>query len=300
MQLNWKDLEVFVHVCEAGSLTKGAGRCHMSIPAVSARIQRLEDAAGSALLVRHSRGVVPTELGSTVLARARNASNEIAGLRTDLEAAREKRVPVRVLCNTSALLQHVPRFMGELLRIQPCSPIEVVESSSRRSVRELHEHQAQIAIVSDAVAVKGLDVEPLCEDHLIVAVAQDHPLRDESTSFAGALAYPQICFGASSALTTHLAEQAQAIGRNLRPRVCVNDLATICSLVERGYGVAVLSRAMWRSAMGARNLREVPLADRWAKRRLLACSPRGVAKDPDLRRIHDTVVEAFSTAGRNA
>jgi DNA-binding transcriptional LysR family regulator len=68
----------------------------------------------------------------------------------------------------------------------------------------------------------------------------------------------------------------------------------ICSLVEQGHGVAVLSQAMWRSVTAAPRLREVKIADRWAKRRLVACSPRTLARDPDLRRIFDTVVEAFS------
>jgi DNA-binding transcriptional LysR family regulator len=297
MQLNWKDLEVFVRVCEAGSLTKGAQRCHMSIPAVSARIQRLEDSAGSALLERHSRGVVPTELGTRVLARARNASNEIELLRADLQGGDCKQISVRLLCNTSALLQHVPIFMGKLVKASACAAIDVQETSSNQSVRELQDGRAQIGIVSDAVAVSGLEAEPLCEDHLLVAVPENHPIAGECTSFARILDYPQICFGASSALTTHLSEQAQALGRSLRPRVCINDLPTICSFVERGHGVAVLSRGMWRSVHVAQNLRQVQLADRWAKRRLLACAARGSAKEPELRRVYDAIVQAFHSAG---
>lgn len=300
MQLNWKDLEVFVHVCEAGSLTKGAERSHMSIPAVSARIQRLEGAAGSALLVRLPRGVVPTELGKKVLARAKKASDEVAQLRADLEGRKCRQHAVRVLCNTSALLHHVPRFLSELLSAPEFGPIDIAESSSRQSVFQLQEQHAQIAIVSDAVDVRGLEVEPLCEDHLLLVVHEEHSLRGEPVSFATALEYPQICFGTSSALTTHLSEQAQSCGRALRPRVCVNDLGTIGSLVQRGNGVAILSRTMWRAIEGRGNLRAIALSDRWARRKLIACSARPTTSDPDLRRLFDTVVHAFRAPAPNS
>ena len=46
------DLRLFRHVHEAGSITAGAARSHMTLASASARVRALEDALGTPLLLR--------------------------------------------------------------------------------------------------------------------------------------------------------------------------------------------------------------------------------------------------------
>lgn len=64
-------LQSFVAVVDAGSLTSGAPRVSLSQSAVSEQLRKLEDQAGQALLVRSKAGVVPTPAGLRLLAHAR-------------------------------------------------------------------------------------------------------------------------------------------------------------------------------------------------------------------------------------
>lgn len=61
------DLRVFAAAARAGSLSKAARELHITQPAVSERIVRLERIIGRALLIRSSRGVTPTPAGERLL-----------------------------------------------------------------------------------------------------------------------------------------------------------------------------------------------------------------------------------------
>ena len=51
------DIKLFVNIAEANSLTRGAERSHMSLPAASIRIKNLEEGLGVKLLYRTSQGI---------------------------------------------------------------------------------------------------------------------------------------------------------------------------------------------------------------------------------------------------
>jgi DNA-binding transcriptional LysR family regulator len=56
MHIDLRDLRLFIHIAESKSLTRGAERSHLSLPAVSARVKELESQAGVRLLYRAPRG----------------------------------------------------------------------------------------------------------------------------------------------------------------------------------------------------------------------------------------------------
>jgi DNA-binding transcriptional LysR family regulator len=71
---DWDAYRVFLRVVERGSFSRAAGELGISQPTASRRIDDLERALGARLLVRRSRGVVPTPTGERVLAEARRMS----------------------------------------------------------------------------------------------------------------------------------------------------------------------------------------------------------------------------------
>ncbi|WP_328453571.1 helix-turn-helix domain-containing protein [Amycolatopsis sp. NBC_00438] len=60
MRLEIRHLELVVEVAEAGSLRRAAARLHLSQPAVTTQLKRIEQFVGGALFIRSTDGVVPT------------------------------------------------------------------------------------------------------------------------------------------------------------------------------------------------------------------------------------------------
>lgn len=78
-----RQLEYFVAVAEAGSVTKAAAAVHLSQSAMSAALGDLESALGVALLVRHhARGVTLTAAGRELLVTSRQLLAAAADLRS--------------------------------------------------------------------------------------------------------------------------------------------------------------------------------------------------------------------------
>jgi LysR family transcriptional regulator, glycine cleavage system transcriptional activator len=63
MRLPLKDIEAFVMVARAGSLAQAATIMHLTVPALSRRIQQLEADLGTRLFERRPRGLVLTDAG---------------------------------------------------------------------------------------------------------------------------------------------------------------------------------------------------------------------------------------------
>ncbi|MDQ2816547.1 MAG: LysR family transcriptional regulator, partial [Actinomycetota bacterium] len=85
MNIEMRHLRYFVAVAEDNSFTAAARRVHVTQQVLSTQIRQLEDAVGTQLLRRTSRGVALTPAGSAFLDSARET---LAGLDRGVAAAR--------------------------------------------------------------------------------------------------------------------------------------------------------------------------------------------------------------------
>ena len=65
------DARTFVVVAEAGSISRAARELHLTQPAVTRRIQRLEQAIGASLIDRRKRPFALTDVGQAAIERCR-------------------------------------------------------------------------------------------------------------------------------------------------------------------------------------------------------------------------------------
>src|SRR3546814_20235998 len=103
------DMQLMVHVASALSLTKGAERTHLSLPAASNRVKNLETYLGTQLLYRTSQGVSLTPSGEALVKHARIVLRQLEHLRGDMhEFTSGIKGRVRVYANTTALNEFLP------------------------------------------------------------------------------------------------------------------------------------------------------------------------------------------------
>lgn len=73
------DLRAFQAVVELASFHRAAEALHISQPALTRRIQKLEQAIGAPLLERTTRHVAPTAMGQEVMPLVRRMLEEFDG-----------------------------------------------------------------------------------------------------------------------------------------------------------------------------------------------------------------------------
>ena len=72
-----RQLWYFTRIVELGSFTKAAAELRIAQPSLGQQVRNLEDELGTALLVRHSRGVKPTEAGAVLFQHASRILDDI-------------------------------------------------------------------------------------------------------------------------------------------------------------------------------------------------------------------------------
>src|SRR5262249_595652 len=134
MRFDLTDLNLFVHVVEAGSITHGAERMHLAIAAASTRIRNMEATLGAPLLRRARQGVQPTEAregGRTWLHHAQLLLRQAERMRGELaEYANGLRGQVRLMSNTNALTEFLPEPLSAFLAAHPQVNIDLEERLS--------------------------------------------------------------------------------------------------------------------------------------------------------------------------
>lgn len=275
MHFDLIDLKLFLNVIEAGNITTGAAHSHLSLASASARIRGLESSLGIALLERGRRGVRSTAAGKALAQHARLIIQQAERLQADLtDYAQGFKGQIRLLCNTSALSEHLPERLADFLASHPNIDLHLEEHPSLRILHAVRHGTADIGIISDAVDASDLQTVPFCADPLTLIMPANHPLADHySLRFSQTLQHEFVGLGVNSAMAIYLEEQALHLGQRLKTRVRAESFDGVMRMVVRGAGLGVVPQAAVERFQQADQLKSVPLSDHWADRTLLLCAP---------------------------
>ena len=188
-----RQLRYFVEVVQAKSFTKAAERVRVAQPALGFQVRKLEDELGSALLVRHSRGVRTTEAGDALLKHAHAILRQIELARQEvIDLAGPPRGPLAlgVTPTASALLAtRIVQYCGEALSRHPRSTWS--KGLSEEVMKWLDEGRIDLGFTYNPTAIKGIESKPLLiEDLFYISSDADDGFRRDRESRAGQAAQP--------------------------------------------------------------------------------------------------------------
>lgn len=289
-------LQLFVAVCEEGSIARAAEREALVPSALSKRIGALEADVGTPLLVRRRRGVEPTPAGEALLGRAREILGDLDRLRGELGAfGQGVQGSVRLLASPSVLAEQLPDDVAAFMARHPAVRVSLDERTSPDIVRSLHEGTADLGVLWDLADLSGLQTLPYRADRLCVAMAPDHPLaRRASLRYADTLAQPSVCVAPGGTMDQLLRRQAALLGQLPSHRVQVSSMDAACRIIAAGLGLAVLPREVAVPHAGAGRLALVSLAEDWAVRRFVVASRPAPLRSATARLLAE-FLQAFGT-----
>src|SRR4051794_348342 len=106
------ELRSLVAAADLGTLGRAAMRLHISQPALTKRLQALEQLVGATLLERSQRGVTLTPLGRRLYEHARPLLAQADALDVIVAELRRSSAPVRLAASHSAAEAFVTRFLA--------------------------------------------------------------------------------------------------------------------------------------------------------------------------------------------
>ena len=267
------DLQLIVNIGDASSLTRGAEKSHLSLPAASNRVKNLEEHFGTRLFHRNSQGVTLTPSGDAFLRHAKQVLRQIEHLRGDIhEYSRGIKGQIRMLANTTAMSESMPTVLSRYLATHPDVTVELRERLSYMIVKAVAEGAADIGIVAGQPAGFELEFIPYREDKLVLVAPASHALASlDSVAFADTLSYDYVGLSEWSAIHAFLIQNADRLGHMFRFRVEVSNFETVCRMIEAGVGIGVVPDRVARRYVKNLNIQIVQLSDEWALRNLHIC-----------------------------
>jgi DNA-binding transcriptional LysR family regulator len=267
------DLQLIVNIGDASSLTRGAEKSHLSLPAASNRVKNLEDHFGTRLFNRNSQGVTLTPSGEAFLRHARLVLRQIDHLRGDIhEYARGIKGQVRVLANTTAMTEFMPAVLSRYLSSHPDVTVELRERLSYLVIKAVSEGSADIGIVAGRPESSELEYLPYRKDRLVLVTSHDHAFCDRAeVAFAETMRYEYVGLSEWSAIHAFLIQAADKLGHPFRFRVEVGSFEAVCRMIEAGVGIGVVPELVARRYAQRLKIKIVRLSDEWADRKLQIC-----------------------------
>lgn len=256
------ELETFIAVAELGSFSLASKRLHLSQPAVTARVQKLETALGIRLLHRTTRSVEVTDAGRRLADRAQETLRGLRELiaefsRQNTEA--RSRVVVAATPMLAAML--LPGVIGRYNVRYPDVDIVVLDMRHSLALQALERGEADIGVMALDDPQPKLRFTPLMQEPLVLVLPDGHALAGEAAVSLRQLApWPVMVLEKYTALLAQLAKEYERQQLLFRPAATAANLATLLGMLDAGRGVVLLPRGMAQHNANRPRV-VVPLAD---------------------------------------
>jgi DNA-binding transcriptional LysR family regulator len=298
MKFNLSDLEAFVAVADLASFRRAAEAVHLSQPALSRRVGKLEEALGVRLFDRTTRTVSLTAVGREFAGKARSLLDELEHSLLALgDVAATRAGEVTVACVPSAVYYYLPAVIRRYHERFPRVRVRIIDDSANTVLAAVTRGEADFGLNFIGTQDPDIDFEPILREPFVAACRRDHPLaRKRHVTWAELGAHDFMTVSKTSGnrllIDLALAELAE------RPRWFyeVRHVSTLLGLVEAGLGVAAVPRLAMPPA-GHATLVTVPLVAPVVTRTLGLIRRHGRTLSPAARELY-TLLEAERTPAR--
>jgi DNA-binding transcriptional LysR family regulator len=290
MALNFDlpDLLAFRAVAEIGNFRRAAESVHLSQPAFSRRIDKLEQALGVRLLERTTRRVGLTAVGRDFARKVAQWLDELDGTLLAVRGVAATRMgEVTVACVPSTVYYHLSQVIGRYRERYPKLRVRVFDAGAGEVLAAVARSEADFGLNFIGSQEPEIEFRTLLEERFVAACRRDHPLaKRRQVSWADLAAYDFINVAKTSG-NRLLLDQALA-GSAVRPEGLyeTQHVTTQLGLVEAGLGVAAVPSL----AMPGKDhplLVSIPLVDPVVTRRVGLIRRKGRTLSPAAQQLYD-------------
>jgi len=187
MNIELRHLRYFVAVAEEASFTAATQRVHVAQQVLSAQIRKLEDAVGTQLFERSSRGVALTPAGTAFLGAARETLASVdRGVMAARNAARAVSGRLSVGLSLAASGDTRTRLLATFERASP--QVDLTEPACG-----LLDRSSDVALLRPPVAAAGIALRQVDSEPRVFVLPAGHPLAArEALSLADVAGLPWV------------------------------------------------------------------------------------------------------------
>ena len=268
--MNLTSLRLWMRVAELGSFSKAAEATFISQPAISKRVQELEQTLGVTLLDRSSRKVCLTEAGEILY----QYGKEIFATERAAELALEQynglqRGRLAVGASNTIGTYLLPALLGEFHTRYPTIKLSMEIGNTHQMIDLLRHQPLDIAFVEAPVDEPDLMVTSWQMDRLVMIAPKRHPLASQSNISLESLVEEPFILREKGSGTREVAEnELYKHGIMLPVAFELGSNAAVKQAVCAGLGLAIISEVALNFELALHQLVVLDVPDFQPKRAL--------------------------------
>jgi len=237
-------LRSFLAVADAGAITEAAERIGVTQPALSRRLQQLEDHLGVALLVRGRKGAQLTEIGRLVESEAQGIVARYDRMREMVSShQRLEGGTVRIGGGATAVSFILPEAIAAFQAAHPQVRFQMREAGSSEIADDVVSGQLELGVVTLPVRDRELEVMPLATDRIVLVARHDHPLaRRRRVRIQDLADQAFVAFEAGSALRQIIDAKLRDAGVEVNVVMELRSIPAILRMVSTTGNLAFVSQ----------------------------------------------------------
>lgn len=244
-----RHLRYFVTLAEELHFGRAAARLYIVQPALSKQVAALEKELGVELFVRTKRQVEITPAGLALLEDARQILSQVEGARLRAQMSSRGEVGhLEIGFAAPVIFDPMPTMLRAFRREFPSVCLSLRQVHTREVVSGLLSRDLHIVFTRLPVSAVGdLQVQPLVEESVLVALPNDHPFASRESVALGDLAHEDfILISRSEEPEVHDAHIAACVAAGFMPRLAhqVDGTHVAVELVAIGLGICFVPSAM--------------------------------------------------------
>ena len=261
MALELSELRAFLVLADHLHFSHAAEVLHVSQPALTKQMQRLEAKVSGRLLVRGYRKVALTPAGEILRDRARRLLREaeVAEQMARL-AVNGKAGVLRIGFGIGSLAAGLPGILMRFRQQFPEVQVSMRDMSTPDQIEALHQGDIDVGFVRLPVESAELVTVPVLEEMLVAAIPRGMSYRKRLSDLRNE-PFVVISRSGSASFFDHLVQTCRAAGFSPRIVQEVNELLTVLFLVQAGAGVSLVPSSASRMRVPNVRLLDTHLAE---------------------------------------
>ncbi|HLH10097.1 MAG TPA: LysR substrate-binding domain-containing protein [Terriglobales bacterium] len=295
MNIDLREMRSVVTLADHRHFGRAAAALHLSQPALTKQIHKVEDLLGGLVFVREARQVRPTRAGELLIARIRPLLDE-AQFAEELfkRALRGEAGRLRIGFGIAALVSGLPDVVHRFRRQFPEVQIVMREMSTAAQIEALENGSLDLGVLRVPVLSQELCSWPLFKDRLVVAVGPGIPVRFKGLKDLARIPFIAISRSASQTLHDHMLRVCRDAGFTPRITQEVSEIHTALNIVRSGACVAVIPNSA--RALRVPRVRFVETGVASAAIKMGIAIRKSLTQDPMVRRFLSEVRKSYASA----
>jgi DNA-binding transcriptional LysR family regulator len=293
-----RQIEGFVGVARNQKLGRAASELFITQPALTARIQRLEEELGVPLFLRTPTGMRLTDPGKALLPYAVRALDALAeGRRLVNEVARGGAGQLSLGAAPAVSTYVLPALLKRFAIANPNVRLTVRTGHSEEILGMVLADEVELGVVR-SLRHPAIQSTPVYEETLVLVVDAEHPFAARGEISVEELSGAQlILFDRASSYHDLTAAFLREAGVTPRGVMELDNIDATKKMVEQGLGVALLPQSAVAAELEGGTLRAVRIADAERVRRQIVVIRRRDAGEPTglVAAFMDTLAQAELT-----